>query len=445
MVRRELPAHRRGWLMLASFVMPIGLWCLLTYAPVFHHDNKLLITAERGDPTMATLVPGDRVAKTYFERFVAEVRESNEKIRRQRAADPDAVAPIRTNQNRLRRIEPVAEANGFLDGVDLTDRGARDRALFGVWLGLATGELESTRFDLSEENRAIIRENGQVLRHHEPGERVSTPLLNLLPQGVSASPVFLPAPHECLQAMWRDFTTQPGNDGPWMYQRLFSSLKVVFGGFLLACLLGVPLGVFCGSFDLFSRLFEPFVDFFRYMPAPTFSLLLVAAFGVEGAPKIALVFIGTFPHMVLMLANTTRLLDRNLIEAAQTLGARRGTLLGKVVVPGVVPNVYNDLRVLLGWAWTWLVIAELIGTKTGLTGFIDTQGARRNFDRVFPVIIMIGVIGFTTDQLLQIIARRLFPWAYPETNRGGLGRFWRALRRRRQTSLDPEAGSGRGI
>jgi NitT/TauT family transport system permease protein len=160
------------------------------------------------------------------------------------------------------------------------------------------------------------------------------------------------------------------------------------------------------------------------MPAPTFGLLLVAAFGVQGAPKIALVFIGTFPHLVLMLANTTRLLDRNLVEAGLTLGASKGTLMRHVVVPGILPSVYTDLRVLLGWAWTWLVIAELIGTKTGLTAFIDTNGDRRNFDRVFPVIIMIGVIGFVTDQLLQLLARKLFPYAFTEARQGIAATVW---------------------
>ena len=90
-------------------------------------------------------------------------------------------------------------------------------------------------------------------------------------------------------------------------------------------------------------------------------------------------------------------------------------------MPGVLPKMYADLRVLLGWAWTWLVIAELIGEKTGLTAFIDTQGGKYNFDRVFPVIIMIGIIGFTTDQLLQALARVLFPWEFAG-GRGWIGR-----------------------
>ena len=86
-------------------------------------------------------------------------------------------------------------------------------------------------------------------------------------------------------------------------------------------------------------------------------------------------------------------------------------MITHVVIPGILPNLYNDLRILLGWAWTWLVIAELIGVKSGLTEFIETQGRFRNFDRVFPVIILIGVTGFVMDQVLSWLHGIFFPWA----------------------------------
>ena len=188
-------------------------------------------------------------------------------------------------------------------------------------------------------------------------------------------------------------------------------MRIIFLGFLCSIIIGLPLGIIAGTWDFFARLIEPFVDFFRYMPAPAFATLLMASFGVEDGPKIALVFLGTFFQCVLMVSNTTRQLEPALLEAAQTLGANNKQLVTRVIWPGILPNLYNDFRILLGWSWTWLVIAELIGTKTGLTEFIDTQGRYRNFDRVFPVIIFIGMIGFTTDQILSWLRRFLFPWA----------------------------------
>lgn len=426
MVRRELPAHRRGWLLLLSFVIPIGIWCFFTYVPAMQPFVSLTIAPEREQSNMAKYTVGSRVEKEYFRDYEDEVIRMNEVILEERA-DGTGKGSSRDNLKKIRTLEYVAAENGWLSDIDAADKKQLDERLFTLVGRLAAGEIEATSPKLSKANQQIVADNWQVMKAHapyDPDNKVKEPLLHLLPQGTPASPVFLPAPHECIQAMLTDFTQEPMNGMPWMHERLWSSLQVVFGGFLLACLIGVPLGILCGSYDVFSRLFEPFTDFFRYMPAPTFGLLLIVLFGIERAPKIALVFVGTLPHLVLMLANTTRLLDRNLVEAAQTLGAKRTTLLTRVVIPGVVPKVYNDLRVLLGWAWTWLVIAELIGTKTGLTGFIDTQGQRRNFDRVFPVIIMIGVIGFLTDQFLQVLAHKLFPWEHTEKRQGFFATLW---------------------
>ncbi|MGJ8635162.1 MAG: ABC transporter permease, partial [Luteolibacter sp.] len=271
----------------------------------------------------------------------------------------------------------------------------------------------------------IVRKNWAVLEASSPifsyKALPETPLLKLVPQGKPANPSYLPAPHEVLKTGWRDFTTPPRNEAAPMSERYFSSLGIVFRGFLWACLIGVPIGILCGTYSFFQTLLEPFTDFFRYMPAPTFSTLLVAVLAAGDSPKIALVLIGTLPHMILMISKTTRLLDPALLEAAQTLGAKPGQMIGKVVLPGILPNLYNDLRILLGWAWTWLVIAELIGVKSGLTEVIETQGRFRNFDKVFPVIILIGMTGFLTDQLLAWLHGIFFPWV------GSSGRVSRAV------------------
>lgn len=437
-VRRELSANRRLVLMALSFLLPVGLWCALTYIPLFHSDMKFTLTVEKIGG-MAAFTPGDRVKKPYFGEYTDRIRQENRAVLADRAAGAE-VRSSRTNKKRMRQIRPVAQANGWLAGVDTDDTTAVDAALFDVTGGLAEGRLTATALPLTDENLAILRDNWAILQAHTPYDPASfpkTPLQYLIPQGVSGSPVYLPAPHECIQAAWRDFTTEPDNNLPWMYERLISSLKVVFGAFLLACAIGVPLGLLCGTYDLAAKIVEPFTDFFRYMPAPTFGLLLQAAFGIYGAPKIALVFIGTFPHMVLMLGNTTRLLDRSLLEAAQTLGAKNKALVARVIIPGILPKMYNDLRVLLGWAWTWLVIAELIGEKSGLTDFIVTQGGKYNFDRVFPVIMMIGVIGFVTDQVLQVLAKRLFPWEYTRSGRGFFASLGEALARPFRRSTAP--------
>ncbi|MAK94473.1 MAG: nitrate ABC transporter permease [Gammaproteobacteria bacterium] len=232
-----------------------------------------------------------------------------------------------------------------------------------------------------------------------------------LPDGVRANPVYLPAPHEVAIAFYTSFTTEPQRRSEqWLHQSLWHSIQIIFWGFILSSIVGVPLGILCGTFAAVSRIQEPFVEFFRYLPAPAFGALAVAILGIYDGPKIAIIFIGTFFQQVLVVANTTRQLDISLLEAALTLGANRRQLLFKVVIPGILPQLYRDQRILLGWAWTYLIVAELIGTSSGITWFITQQARYQNFDNVFAAIIMIGIIGLLSDVALAKLGKSLFPW-----------------------------------
>jgi NitT/TauT family transport system permease protein len=259
---------------------------------------------------------------------------------------------------------------------------------------------------LSAEKRyepAAFREANQVARDNDqqPAE------------GYPANPVFLPDPHQVATALYEGFTKPPQiRDAKWLHESVWHSIQIIFWGFSLSVVLAVPLGLIAGTFWSFANLIEPPIDFVRYMPAPVFGPLLVAVMGIADAPKISIIFIGTFFQMVLVVANTTRTFDKSLLETAQTLGASRRHLLGRVIIPGIAPDLYNDLRILLGWAWTYLIVAELIGTKTGITGYINQQSRYFNFDLVFAAILVIGLIGLTTDQVLQWLSVRLFPWRY---------------------------------
>jgi NitT/TauT family transport system permease protein len=232
-----------------------------------------------------------------------------------------------------------------------------------------------------------------------------------LPTGTRTNPVYLPAPHEVVRALYTAFSTEPQRrNEEWLHESLANSIQVIFWGFFLSSLIGVPLGILAGTYVAVSRLTEPFVEFFRYLPAPAFGALAVAILGIHDAPKIAIIFIGTFFQQVLVVANTTRKLDPSLLEAAMTLGARNGGLLFKVVIPGIASDLYRDMRILLGWAWTYLIVAEMIGASSGITWFITQQARYKNFDNVFAAILIIGIIGLTTDLILAWLGRRLFPW-----------------------------------
>jgi len=240
-----------------------------------------------------------------------------------------------------------------------------------------------------------------------------------LPEGYRANPIYLPAPHEVARAMVTSFSAAPTRSSEqWLHESLWHSITVIVQGFVLSSLFGVPLGIMCGTYAAMSRLSEPFIEFFRYLPAPAFGALAVAVLGIHDGPKIAIIFIGTFFQQVLVIANTTRKLDIALLEAALTLGAKRLQLLFKVVVPGILPDIFRDQRILLGWAWTYLIVAELIGTSSGITWFITQQARYKNFDNVFAAIMIIGVIGVITDLLLARLGKKLFPWDKPANKNG---------------------------
>ncbi|HEX3594501.1 MAG TPA: ABC transporter permease [Polyangiaceae bacterium] len=248
-----------------------------------------------------------------------------------------------------------------------------------------------------------------------------------LARGTRANPVFLPAPDEIGRAFVTAFGSAPQRTGDfWLHESLLQSCKVIFWGFFYSALFGIPVGVLCGTFPPIARLIEPFVDFVRYMPAPVFGALAVSVLGLGDEPKITIIFIGTFFQMVLVVANTTRAVEGSLIEAAQTLGATNRQLIWHVIVPGALPQLYRDMRILIGWAWTYLVVAELIGEMSGISAFLYQQQRYRHFENVYAGIVMIGMIGLGTDLVLKAVGQYLFPW---ESGKRGLVKMLRSVRR----------------
>lgn len=286
-------------------------------------------------------------------------------------------------------------------------RDASDTNVPGEYSYVAVGQLVDLEV-FEKRNQELLKANAKPL----VGER--------------ANPVFLPAPHEVGRAFYTAFTTPPLRKGDyWLHESLLQSCQVIFWGFFYSALIGLPLGILCGTFALFSRLAEPFVDFVRYMPAPVFGALAVAVLGLGNEPKITIIFIGTFFQMVLIVANTTRSVDTALLQAAQTLGANRFQLVKNVVIPAAVPRLYRDMRILIGWAWTYLVVAELIGEKSGISAFLYQEQRYRHFDNVYAGIVMIGIIGLVTDQTLGFVGRFLFPW---ETGNNTLLRLFQQIK-----------------
>jgi NitT/TauT family transport system permease protein len=185
----------------------------------------------------------------------------------------------------------------------------------------------------------------------------------------------------------------------------------VLGGFVLAALLALPLGVLMGAYKPIEAFFEPFISFARYLPASAFIPLLILWVGIGEAQKLSVIFIGSFFQLVLMFAVTVGQTRRDLVEAAYTLGSSDTSLVQRVLIPGAAPEIAETLRMVLGWAWTYVIVAELIGASSGIGHMITDSQALLATDQIIFGIIVIGLIGLASDLLFKQVNRRLFPWA----------------------------------
>ncbi|MEO7547124.1 MAG: ABC transporter permease [Ramlibacter sp.] len=185
----------------------------------------------------------------------------------------------------------------------------------------------------------------------------------------------------------------------------------VLGGFAIAALLAVPLGVMMGAYKGVEAFFEPFVSFARYLPASAFIPLLILWAGIGEAQKLSLIFIGSFFQLVLMVAVSVGNTRRDLVEAAYTLGAADRGIVTRVLLPCSAPEIAEILRMVLGWAWTYVIVAELIGASSGIGHMITDSQALLATDQIIFGIIVIGLIGLGSDLAFKQGNRRLFPWS----------------------------------
>lgn len=185
----------------------------------------------------------------------------------------------------------------------------------------------------------------------------------------------------------------------------------VMGGFILAAAFAVPLGIAMGAWKPVEAFFEPFVSFCRYLPASAFIPLLILWAGVGEMQKLLLIFIGSFFQITLMVAVTVGGARKDLVEAAYTLGASNTGIVRRVLIPGAAPGIAETLRLVLGWAWTYVIVAELIGSSSGIGHMITDSQALLNTGQIIFGIIVIGLIGLVSDFIFKTLNRRMFEWS----------------------------------
>jgi NitT/TauT family transport system permease protein len=184
----------------------------------------------------------------------------------------------------------------------------------------------------------------------------------------------------------------------------------VVGGFVLAAIIAVPLGVLMGAYKPIEAFLEPFVSFARYLPASAFIPLLILWAGIGELQKLLVIFIGAVFQIILMVAVTVGSTRRDLVEAAYTLGAGDRGIIRRVLLPSSAPEIAEILRLVLGWAWTYVIVAELIGSSSGIGHMITDSQALLNTGQIIFGIIVIGLIGLVSDFLFKAFNAWLFPW-----------------------------------
>lgn len=220
------------------------------------------------------------------------------------------------------------------------------------------------------------------------------------------NPLFLPPP-ERVAVRFYTWLKDGGLLGDLRY-----SFSRVMGGFLLAVVIGLPLGVAIGLSPRLRRALEPMLEFARYLPAVAFVPLIMLWVGIGEWAKIAVIWIGTFFQLTLLVAEDVRKVPSRLLEVARTMGATNGELIRLVVLPHSMPRIVDTFRVCLGWAWTYLVVAELVAANSGV-GYAILRAQRfLQTDKIFVGILLIGLMGLLFDQGLRWMHRRLFPWLY---------------------------------
>lgn len=194
---------------------------------------------------------------------------------------------------------------------------------------------------------------------------------------------------------------------------LSASSRRIAIGYAASFAIGAAIGVAVGSFRSVEAFVEPQLGFLRYIPATALTPLLLIWLGIDEAPKVALILLGTVFYNALMVGDVVRAVPGQLINAAYTLGAGRWTVLRRVVLPHSWPGMLDVARINLAAAWLMLVVAELLAANDGLAFRIIRAQRFRRIDRMFALLLVFGVIGAASDLLLRWMRNRTSPWSRP--------------------------------
>ena len=218
-------------------------------------------------------------------------------------------------------------------------------------------------------------------------------------------PIFLPSPGDMLVRLG-----QLARDGT-LWSDVISSLYRIMVGFLCASVAALAVGVLIGAYRFWEAAIEPMLDFVRYMPVVAFVPLTILWVGTGDTQKFLIIWIGTFFQQALMFKDNIKRVPPEYVALGRTLGMRELQVLWRIVLPSALPSLWDTLRVSLGWAWTWVVLAELVAADSGIGYRITVAQRYFQTDTVFGYILVLGILGLATDQTMRALGRSFFSYA----------------------------------
>jgi len=218
-------------------------------------------------------------------------------------------------------------------------------------------------------------------------------------------PIFLPSPG----AVWAKMVELAMDGTLWTDAGI--SIYRMLVGFLIASALAIPIGIMIGCFKTWEAAIEPFVDFVRYMPVVAFVPLTILWAGTSDIQKFVIIFIGTFFQQVLMVMDSVKRVPTDFVGLGRTLSMSETKILRRIVLPSALPGIWDTLRISLGWAWTWLVLAELVAATSGLGYRIVVSQRYFQTQTIIGYILLLGLLGLITDQSMKALERVFFRYA----------------------------------
>ncbi len=230
----------------------------------------------------------------------------------------------------------------------------------------------------------------------------------LVTEGGLIKPMFLPSPLDVLARLGEIISD--GFAGATLVDHLSASLGRIFGAFLLACLVGIPLGITIGCSRVMRGIFDPLIEFYRPLPPLAYLPLVIIWMGIDESSKVTLIFLAMLAPIVLSARSGVTSVRIEQIQVAYSMGATPWQVITQVISRGALPDIMTGMRIAIGFGWTTLVAAEMVAAERGIGFMVLNASEFLVTDVVIAGIMVIGLIAYCFDLLMRYLETKLIPW-----------------------------------